>query len=169
MTKLTEAQIYAEKCGGKCCIQTGPTTFLFSCHRNHLWERPLEVITKRYDWCPLCPCSRGERTSRYIFEDLLGKKFPSRAPKFLNGLRLDGYNEELQLAFEFNGKQHYALNPMFHKSGQDLYEQRKRDQKKRNICKEQDICLIEIPYNVDLYNFIRDSLIKNGYLQNCSN
>src|SRR6185369_15679749 len=133
MSNLAEAQIYAKKRGGKALIQTGPTTFLFSCNRNHLWERP---ITKRYDWCPLCPHSKGERTSRYIFEDLLRKKFPFRAPKFLNGLQLDGYNEELQLAFEFNGKQHYALNPMFHKSGQDLYEQRKR-----NICKEQGICL----------------------------
>src|SRR5437764_3415803 len=143
MSNLEEDQIYAKKHGGKCCIQTGTISFLFSCHRNHLWERPLKVITKRYDWCPLCPCSRGERTSRYIFEDLLGKKFPSRAPKFLNGLRLDGYNEELQLAFEFNGKQHYALVPKhFHPNGQiDLDNQIKRDQKKRDLCKQEGICL----------------------------
>src|SRR6185369_11406081 len=140
MSNLAEAQIYAKKRGGKALIQTGPTTFLFSCNRNHLWERP---IMKRYDWCPLCPHSKGERTSRYIFEDLLGKKFPPRAPKFLQGMRLDGYNEELKLAFEFNGQQHYALNPMFHKSGQDLSEQRKRDQKKRDLCKKEGIYLIE--------------------------
>ena len=163
MSNLAEAQIYAKKRGGKALIQTSPTTFLFSCNRNHLWERP---IMKRYDWCPLCPHSKGERTSRYIFEDLLGKKFPPRAPKFLQGMRFDGYNEELKLAFEFNGQQHYALNPMFHKSGQDLSEQRKRDQKKWNICKEQGICLIEIPYDADLYNFMVISKtvpIDNGF------
>src|SRR6185369_426039 len=58
MSNLAEAQIYAEKRGGKVHIQTGPTTFLFSCHKNHLWERPLEEVTKRYDWCPLCPHSK---------------------------------------------------------------------------------------------------------------
>ena len=117
----------------------------------------------------MCPHSKGERTSRYIFEDLLGKKFPPRAPKFLQGMHFDGYNEELKLAFEFNGQHHYALNPMFHKSGQDLSEQRKRDQKKRDICKQEGICLIEIPYFADIESFIREALTKNGYLQDRPN
>ena len=126
---------------------------------------------KRYDWCPLCPHSKGERTSRYIFEDLLGKEFPPSRPKFLEGLHLDGYNKELQLAFEFHGQQHFQVVPKhFHPNGKtDLTSQQLRDQKKRDICKEQGICLIEISYDIDLYNFIQGSLIKNGYLQDCSN
>ncbi|CAI2199051.1 9697_t:CDS:1, partial [Funneliformis geosporum] len=44
----------------------------------------------------------------------------------------------LQLAFEFHGRQHYSLNSMFYRRGQiDLDEQRMRDQKKQDICKEQ--------------------------------
>ncbi|CAI2195640.1 11017_t:CDS:1, partial [Funneliformis geosporum] len=48
------------------------------------------------------------------------------------------YNEELQLAFEFHGQQHYSLNSMFHRRSQiDLDKQRMCNQKKQDIYKEQ--------------------------------
>ncbi|CAG8852344.1 16121_t:CDS:1, partial [Gigaspora margarita] len=34
------------------------------------------------------------------------------------GLHLDGYNEELGLAFEYSGNQYYQIVPFFHPQGQ---------------------------------------------------
>src|SRR6185369_239175 len=121
----------------------------------HQWYAPYKIQKQKFEWCPVCQHFKGE--------DLLDKKFPSCKPSFLNGMQLDGYNEELKLAYEFQGPQHFSENPMFHKRGKiDLDEQRKRDQKKRDICKERGIDLIEISYGADLFPYIKRKLQKKG-------
>ena len=115
---------------------------------------------------------KNETRCRAIFESIFGKPFKSVRPDFLkqaNGynLELDGFNRDLNLAWEYNGIQHYKYSPRFHKSPKDLERQILRDNYKRQVCNNLGINLIEIPYTVkydDLEMYIRDKLNQLGYL-----
>ena len=62
---------------------------------------------------------KNEEYCREIFEDITGKKFPKERPDWLvndktgKKLELDGYCEELKLAFEYDGKQHFENTDFF--------------------------------------------------------
>ena len=57
--------------------------------------------------------TQGEFLSRQALTEIYQKDFTSCRPDFLqspktgSNLELDGYNEELGIAFEYNGRQHY--------------------------------------------------------------
>jgi hypothetical protein len=81
-----------------------------------------------------------------------GKRFiKTRAPTWLEGLELDCYNGELRLAFEYQGVQHYEFVPFFHEGDPErLEKQKQRDRRKREMCFEQWVTLVEVPYTVPL-------------------
>lgn len=71
------------------------------------------------------------------------------SPRWLGRQRIDIYIEEIQLAIEYNGKQHYeAIN--FFGGEQGLIETQKRDALKKAKCKEKGIELIEIRYDENI-------------------
>ena len=96
-----------------------------------------------------------EEQCRQIFEQLFpGYRFPKRRPSWLvnpktnRPLELDGYNEELHLAFEYNGPQHYHYPNRYHRSEQEWLEQKYRDLLKRQLCNQHGVYLLTIPYHV---------------------
>jgi hypothetical protein len=118
--------------------------------------------------CIFCKNGKNEQICREIFERLTKKPFVNSRPKWLNGLELDGYNEDLQIAWEYNGKQHYQYVPeFFHKNGiEEFYSQQKRDQLKTEKCESNHVNLLIIPYTmskdlVELELFIKKFLECN--------
>ncbi len=115
---------------------------------------------------------KNEERCREIFQDIFNKPFAKIRPDFLKNkksgknLELDGYNKDLNLAFEYQGAQHYNFTPYFHKSQEHFADQVYRDKLKQEICDDKGITLIVIPYNVpyeDLRDYIELKLSEAGY------
>lgn len=96
--------------------------------------------------------SRGENVCRAWLEKHYGCKFPRVRPDFLQNsttgrnLELDCYNEEIKIACEYNGLQHYKFTPKYHKNYKDFQKQKDRDTLKRILCKRKGVTLITVPY-----------------------
>jgi hypothetical protein len=93
----------------------------------------------------------GETILYHIVSRLLPERRVERhvRPDWLEGLELDIYVEELALAFEYQGIQHYE--PVQHFGGEEAFiRQQKRDARKVQLCAKRDVRLIHIRYSDDL-------------------
>ncbi|KKR45833.1 MAG: hypothetical protein UT82_C0021G0009 [Parcubacteria group bacterium GW2011_GWB1_40_14] len=168
---ITEMQEIAEKRGGTCLSEkyTNIDTLLrWRCKNGHTWEAvPHNIMAG--SWCPICSIGISERICKTIFESVFNKKFPKQRPRWLIGPRgnlmeLDGYSKELNLAFEYHGKQHFLTHELFHRDS-SLEQRMSDDEIKRELCKENGVILIEVPYNVShdkIYDFVLNSCEANG-------
>ena len=131
---------------------------------------------KRGRWSPY-EKNFSENICRQIIEQLYNKKFPSSWDiiKRENGnrLQLDGYCKELNIAFEYQGIQHKIgwKNKDKNKQEEDLIDITKRDNEKKQACKDLKILLIEVNY-YKKFNNINDIItqtltdVKNSYESN---
>ncbi|KIA90962.1 hypothetical protein [Largemouth bass virus] len=99
--------------------------------------------------------SKGEAECRAAAYKITGKRFYKTRPQELinpdtgRALELDCFNDELMLAIEYQGRQHYEYVSVFHRGGKsDLRKQHERDCYKRSLCQKLGIRLIEVPYTV---------------------
>lgn len=132
---------------------------------NHFFEKPAKPPKVKGE-------SKGETLCREAAEKIFKKKFVKVRPDFLKNnvtgmnLELDIYNEELKLAIEFNGQQHYKYVPFFHKNYEHFLNQKYRDEIKKMLCKQNNIHLIEISYELaptDIETTIKLEAIKLGF------
>lgn len=100
---------------------------------------------------------KGEAMCRFALEALLAPhKFPKRSRNaFLEGLELDGFCASLAFAFEYHGEQHYKHVPFFHKTYDQFFKEREHDMRRRRLCREHGVFLLEIPFRFDLRNIRR--------------
>jgi len=131
----------------------------FLCKNKHKFETCLNNILHQNSWCPQCQSGLNEELCRNIFEQLYGQEFKKTYFYYnKHHLELDGFNSCLNVAFEYNGKQHYELTP-YYPTKKDLEYRKYLDLLKLKYCNENNITLIVIPYT------IKTNLLNN-YIQN---
>ena len=162
-----------EQTGGSCLGKlddyiTAHSKLLIKCKQGHEWEATLNNLNLG-KWCPKCKINIGELIALASCNHLFDKEFIKIKPNWLknnegNKLELDMYNEELKLAVEYNGIQHYQFISYYHKT-EEIFKKKCLDDKiKIQKCQEKGINLIVVPYAISLTN-----ICEYIYIQKRSN
>ena len=143
--------------------------FYCTLHDNYFTIKPQYLLAHKVKGCPICSQSLGETKlinilektgvnidKQHIFKDCIYKK----------PLRFDVYDCDNNIAYEYQGEQHYKpvdFNGMSKDESIANYKLNiKRDEIKRNYCKTHNIKLIEIPYweYDNMEEYIKNQTIK---------
>jgi hypothetical protein len=142
---IQDMQNLAMSRDGKCLSENytnGRIKLIWQCANGHVWSAKPDNI-KQGKWCPDCSTGLSERICRTYFEQVFDVSFPNtKGLDWLrneqgNYLELDGFNDTLKLSFEHQGAQHYE--------GESYFEKAKYDKLKEQLCKENNVLLIQIP------------------------
>lgn len=140
----------------------------YRCSANHEWTTYANHI-KNNIWCPTCNMpGTKEKICRAIFEWITGYQFSKARPGWLinnrsRKMELDGYNKELNLAFEYQGEQHSTFIKFFHDSTDEFNQRRADDERKIKLCKEHGVHLISIDITIpleELQKFITNEIVR---------
>jgi len=168
---IEDMQTLAENRGGKCISPVyvnNKTKLNWECSLGHGWSATPGNVKNHGSWCPHCRVNVGEELVRASLEEA----FPdqgfdrTRILPWMDGLELDGFNAELCLAFEYQGKQHSEKIEHFHRTEGAFEDQLRRDARKRELCADNGITLIEISHVtkfVDIRDLVRFELTELGY------
>lgn len=162
-----------------CCLSTeyenSAALLVWQCSDGHTWTANFNNIKSKNSWCPICSSNIGEQVCRHLFEQFFGQSFVKSRPSWLinddgNRLELDGFNETLKIAFEYQGTQHYEIDGFFIKSAEQLHKRQRDDFTKKILCNDHQIALIEISQFEEPINFdaaaklVSAILLMNGFI-----
>jgi hypothetical protein len=161
----------AKKRGGLCLSTeyvNAQSPMEWSCEQGHVWTATAGGIVSG-KWCPSCKVRVSERICRKYFEEIFKEKFLKIRPDWLRNdrgrkMELDGYSKKLNLAFEYQGEQHYFNIPNLQVS-HPLERIIRDDILKEKLCKENNVRLIHVPYYVrkeDMGKYILQQVDRYG-------
>lgn len=163
---IEDARSEAAKHGGDCMSSAyvdSQVKMKWSCGK-HVFEMSYNSVQSGH-WCPDCR-NKGEAFLRQAIQELTGAIFVKNRPEWLrqkNGckLELDGYNESLGLAFEYQGAQHHRFIPFFHGDESKFEHQKKKDAFKVKACKKNKVFLLVVnQIDSPSLNRMRQELIR---------
>lgn len=152
---------------------------IFECKINHKWNATPNNIKNKNSWCPQCKDLVNQERCRVILEVLLEHKFIICSPNFLyveetkKYLELDGYCNELKIAFEYQGIMHYELMYWDHNDDARLKHQQVKDAFKVKKCLENNILLLVISYkdikhkNDDIIKELLINMLEKNNIKVC--
>jgi len=151
--KLSDLQGIAASKKGLCLsteYRNNRNRLHWRCSKGHEWEAKATHVIQG-SWCPYCNNWVGEETCRKWLEVHFSAHFPKAWPQWLkvtssHPLGLDGYNEDLRLAFEYQGPQHFKFTTFFHRTRLDFEMQVERDRKKAEACASRGVTLLVVPF-----------------------
>jgi hypothetical protein len=144
----------------------------WQCARGHTWMATPSSIINAGSWCSTCSRYLSERICNIAFEKITGRAYVKGRLSWLRSsndtqMEFDGWCEELSIAWEHHGLQHYQDITAF-KSKMPLAQRMAYDETKRELARQHGITLIEIPQLTrlllieDLSSYIVNLLRRNG-------
>lgn len=143
---------------GKCLSENYKTSnakLRWMCAEGHIWSATPNSI-QNGKWCPECVKFNqfSESIVKTTFEQIFGKPFRKVKPNWLknskgNLMELDGYCEDLSIAFEYQGEQHFSVH-RFSPDDETLVRRIGDDKIKRHLCRKHGVQLFIINHTEDL-------------------
>jgi hypothetical protein len=130
--------------------------YLFRCSVGHEFSMSFSKM-QGGQWCSICTKgSKSEELVRTVMEQVFQSEFKRIRPNWLkndrsSSMELDGYSEQLKIAFEYQGRQHYEVLKFL--VDQDLIRIKLNDKLKSDICRKLNVNLFIFTYKDDYRNF----------------
>lgn len=135
---------------------------MIGCNEHGYFQQsPLKHLSGQ--GCIKCAGSNGEKIIKNILKENDIKYKPEYTfddLRYKNSLRYDfgilDDDNNLKFILEYNGRQHYFRDSLFHKSDEDFEEYKLRDKLKMEYCSKNNIPLYIIRYDEKIHERLKE-------------